>query len=155
MNNFTFWQFVTCLGILILLVVILGILEKPLKHVAGFVFFFIVICALGRTPLQLQCLLVFLLVEAGITKGALFLYRHEGGQGESYYLSLIVSLLPIAICKYQSFIPLDLTWFLGAAFITYKSVRFIIEVNKGITNIKDSFVVKERKGLKKQMKQMQ
>lgn len=155
MNNITVWQFIICLAILILFVKILGILVKPLKQIASIAFLIAVLSMLGKTPLQPQCLLLFFLIEAGIARGATFLYQHEGGHGESYYLSLIVSLLPLVLCKYQSWIPLDMVWFLGAAFITYLTVKHIIDVNKGLINRNDKIEIKSRREIKKQVKQIQ
>lgn len=132
MSFFEHWQFFVCLIVLLIPAVILGGMEKKLKNYTVVLSLFFIVCILGRTPMQLLYLVIFFFLEWGILKGFVRSYRKNGRQENIYYLTVVLSILPLVISKLQVFIRLDIFCFVGISYITFKLVQMIIEVYDGV-----------------------
>lgn len=132
MSFFEHWQFFLCLTILLIPAVLIGMREKSLKGYSVLVSLFFLIAILGRTPMQLFYFLVFFVMEWGILKGFLFLYKKNGRQEKIYYITIVVSLLPLIISKLQTFMKLDIFCFVGISYITFKILQMLIEIYDGV-----------------------
>lgn len=132
MSFFEHWQFFFCLTLILIPAVILGTMEKPLKHYSMAVSLFFIICIIGQEPVQLFYLILFFFLEWGIVKGFLFLYKQDGRREDIYYLTLIISLLPLIISKLQPVIKVNIFCFIGISYITFKIIQMIIEIYDGV-----------------------
>lgn len=132
MSFFEHWQFFVCLILLLIPAVILGILEKTLKHYAFAVSLFFLICIFGQEPMQMLYLVIFFFLEWGIVKGFLLAYKKNGRQERTYNLAVILSILPLVISKLQTFMHLNVFCFIGISYITFKIVQMIIEIYDGV-----------------------
>lgn len=132
MSFFEHWQFFFCLVLLLIPAVILGSLEKPLKHYSMMLSLFFVIVIVGQEPLQLLYLAIFFVLEWGLLNGFLLLYKKNGRREDTYYLTLILSILPLIVSKLQPFLQLNIFCFIGISYITFKVVQMIIEIYDGV-----------------------
>ena len=132
MGFFEHWQFFFCLIVLLIPAVILGTMEKPLKHYSMGVSLFFIACIVGPETAQLVYLILFFILEWGVIRAFLVLYKQYGRDETTYHLTIVISLLPLVISKLQPFIGLDIFCFVGISYITFKVVQILIEIYDGV-----------------------
>ena len=128
MTPFSGLLFFYVMGLLLSPAVVLGLLEKPLKHY-GLLFTVLMIAFVFGENGQFLQLAIFFLWE--VTLCFLYLHIHKRSSF-TLTLSLALSLMPLVAAKvgeiYRSF---DMFQFLGVSYMTFRSVQVIIDIHDG------------------------
>lgn len=139
MNYYEGAAFFLCLIPVLLGSVILGCLEKTLKWYSLAVSLLFIGFVFANHPANLLYLLLFYLWSAALVKGY-FLIRAKGGRKAGlYHAAVLLSLIPLVLCKVTPLFHLNLFGFVGISYLTFRVVQMIIEIYDGV--IKDVSLV--------------
>lgn len=87
---------------------------------------------MGHDKKQLLFLTAFYLIELHLIKIYLLLRRKYGRNGTIYGHFVMLSVLPLILCKLSGLFPFHLFQFLGISYITFRVVQIIIEAYDGL-----------------------
>jgi membrane protein involved in D-alanine export len=132
MSFYTDLTFFIWLIILILPAFILGIKEKSRKAYTLGASLFIICLVLKGNPRQLVFMALFYLLQLHIVKIYLKLRKKYGRNGILYGHFILLSLLPLILCKLSGIVPMHVFEFLGISYLTFKGIQIIIEIYDGV-----------------------
>lgn len=135
MSFFSGVNFFLVLILVLLGALLLGILEKNLKWYSLFTSAVIVFTVLVGTKEQLIYFLAYYLFELAIVKGYEKIRKKQGRKAWVYRLMILISLLPLALCKLCDLSCFDeMSWFqfVGISYLTFRIVQIIIELYDGV-----------------------
>lgn len=112
--------------------IVLGILEKPLKYY-NLAISVIFIAGVFQTDIwQLFNLIIYYLFQCILVWLYLYFRRKGGRVAQIYWIFLILSILPLAVCKAAPLMSSSPLGFLGISYLTFRAVQVIIEIYDGI-----------------------
>ncbi|MEG2638783.1 MAG: D-alanyl-lipoteichoic acid biosynthesis protein DltB [Clostridiales bacterium] len=132
MSFYDGYIFFACLIPILIIAVIIGVLEKPLRFYSLFASLLFIFLVFGKEPIQLIYLLAFYLLELGIVKGYLFLRTKYGRKEKTYYFLVFLAILPLILCKISPFLSINIFGFLGISYLTFRAVQMVIEIYDGV-----------------------
>lgn len=119
------------IGLILIPAIILGIMEKRLK-LYGFIATLLIIGLLfSNSKLQLFCLVLFYFGELFLVKGYSLL-RQKYSQRWILWLTVLLSLLPLALSKWGHLFTDRLLGFLGISYLTFKVIQMLLEISDGL-----------------------
>lgn len=119
------------IGLILIPGVILGVMEKRLK-VYGFIATLLIIGLLFfDSKLQLFCLVLFYFGELFLIK-AYSLLRKKYSRRWILWVTILLSLLPLALSKWGHFFTDRLLGFLGISYLTFKVIQMLLEISDGL-----------------------
>ena len=107
--------------------IVLGVLEKPLKYYRMAVSIVVILLFFGSDFHKAIYLVTFILGEFTLIKAYLAV-RSKGRNPIVYRLFLIISLLPLGLCKLSEVTDFSIYQFLGISYLTFRVVQIIIEI---------------------------
>ncbi|MEG2298134.1 MAG: D-alanyl-lipoteichoic acid biosynthesis protein DltB [Anaerovoracaceae bacterium] len=128
MSLFGDFQFFLALILLAIPAIVLGVLEKPLKHYTLVVSLVFIWMALGANTKALTYLIVFVIIELCAVKLYLYLNAKYRRNKTLYWIFVIIGILPLVISKVSGLYHLGIFGFLGISYLTFKVVQIIIEI---------------------------
>ncbi len=134
MSFFGDLQFFICLIILLIPAIFLGVMEKSLKGyrlLSSLIFIFLVI---GSDKKQLLFWGIFFLIEFLTVSIYLKLRKKYGRNNNIYTLFLVISIIPLVLCKLFGILPFHLFQILGISYVTFRTAQIIIEIFDGVIN---------------------
>ena len=134
MSFFGDLQFFICLIILLIPAIFLGVMEKSLKGyrlLSSLIFIFLVI---GSDKKQLLFWGIFFLIEFLTVSIYLKLRKKYGRNNNIYTLFLVISIIPLVLCKLSGILPFHLFQILGISYVTFRTAQIIIEIFDGVIN---------------------
>ncbi len=134
MSFFGDLQFFICLIILLIPAIFLGVMEKSLKSyrlLSSLIFIFLVI---GSDKKQLLFWGIFFLIEFLTVSIYLKLRKKYGRNNNIYTLFLVISIIPLVLCKLSGILPFHLFQILGISYVTFRTAQIIIEIFDGVIN---------------------
>ncbi len=134
MSFFGDLQFFICLIILLIPAIFLGVMEKSLKGyrlLSSLIFIFLVI---GSDKKQLLFWGIFFLIEFLTVSIYLNLRKKYGRNNNIYTLFLVISIIPLVLCKLSGILPFHLFQILGISYVTFRTAQIIIEIFDGVIN---------------------
>ena len=120
------------LFVLLVPAVILGFMEKPLRGYSFFLSLVFIFLVFWSDKLQLAYLAAFYALELILVKGYLKLRQKYGRREGIYYAAVFLALLPLILCKCESFLHVNLFGFVGISYLTFKIMQMIIETYDGV-----------------------
>ncbi|MDR2908560.1 MAG: D-alanyl-lipoteichoic acid biosynthesis protein DltB [Oscillospiraceae bacterium] len=128
MTPFSGLLFFYLLGLLLLPAVVLGLLEKPLKHY-GLLFTVVMLAIVFGINGQLHLLIVFYLWQAGL---CLICSRLKSPSRALSALAVLLSLLPLILIRLAVFFPsLGMFGLMGVSYMTFRALQIILEARSG------------------------
>ena len=132
MSFYTDFIFFLWLLILLIPAFVLGIREKSLRIYTAVSSLFIIWLVLRGDLRQLAFLALFYVLQLHIVKIYLRLRRIYGRNAVIYGHFILLSLLPLILCKLSGILPFHLFNFLGISYLTFKGLQIIIETYDGV-----------------------
>ncbi len=124
--------FFVCLGIVFIAALLLGYLEKPLKWYSFLVSLLFALVIFWHHPGEAVYLLLFFFWSEGLVLLYLRIRREKGREEKSYHRILILSLLPLILCKISPLWGGSLFGFVGISYLTFRVCQMIIEIYDGV-----------------------
>ncbi|SFG81873.1 membrane protein involved in D-alanine export [Lachnospiraceae bacterium C7] len=130
-TSVSFWGLLIALSIP---AIILGLKEKNIKYYGFVVTLIFVFLALSKSPMAILYLALFCAFEYAILKLYVYLYEKNGREAKTYYLFVVLSLLPLTLNKVLPLLPgnLKVFAFLGISYMTFKGTQMVIEIYDGL-----------------------
>lgn len=126
--------FFLLLLVILCIALILGALEKPLKHYGLFASLTVAVCVFSGNRWEAVYFICFYLWSMGL----IFLYRKlrtsRGRNTGLYHIICLLALLPLAICKISGAFHMGLFAFTGVSYLTFRVLQIIIELYDGVIN---------------------
>lgn len=132
-------SFYICLILVLVAAAILGWREKPLKWYSFGVSLVFLGMIFGGHPQSLLYLVIFYLWSVGTIQIYTRLRAKKGRKAGIYHAAVLISLVPLVLCKVTPLFHLSLFGFVGISYLTFRVVQIIIEVYDGV--IKEVSVV--------------
>ena len=133
MSFYTEPAFFVILAVACIPAIVLGLLEKPLKHyglVASVVFLALLF---GRDLEGLAAFGVFLVIALATTFFTLRCFQREDKHAVGKYrVALALMLVPIVCAKVSAVFDANLLGFIGISYLTFKAVQVLIEIRDGL-----------------------
>ena len=124
--------FFLCLIGVLLIAAVLGYLEKPLKWFSFVVSLLFVAGVFWGSWLNFLYLVLFYVWSLVLILGY-FSIRQKGGRKEGiYHVFVLLSLVPLVICKVSPLFHMSLFGFIGISYLTFRVVQMIIEIYDGV-----------------------
>ena len=132
-SNLLFFYLV---GLILIPAIVLGVMEKRLKLYGFIVTLLIISLLFYDSKLQLFCIVLFFLGELILVKGYSLL-RQNYSQRWILWLTVLLSLFPLALSKWGHLFTDRLLGFLGISYLTFKVIQMLLEIHDGlITEVK-------------------
>lgn len=111
---------------------ILGIKEKSIRYYAlGFSILFItLICS--KSTIGFIYLVVFFVLEWYVIQVYFYLRKTYGKKKAIYGQFVILSMLPLILCKVSALIDLPIFTFIGVSYVSFKVIQIVIETYDGL-----------------------
>lgn len=127
--------FFLCLILILLIGIILGILERPLRLYGIFASVFFAICVFSGSPIEGLYFLFYFVWSMCL----IFIYKKirqtQGRKVGIYRFFVFLAILPLILCKVSGVFHLGIFAFTGISYLTFRVVQMIIELYDGV--IKD------------------
>lgn len=114
------------LALILIPAVFLGLLGKPIKYYGLFATIFMFFLIFTKKN-EIYFLLVFSAVQVFLAYTFLFLCKYRRNV-VFLWLCIMLSILPLIICKFSPFIQINNLGFLGISYITFKSLEILISI---------------------------
>lgn len=132
MNFFEGYPFFLCLIPVLLAVLLLGVLEKPLRWYSLAVSCLMIWMICRSAPEQMVYLAIFFFWEYGIIRLYLGVRTRRGRRGTTYGLALAAALFPLVSGKIAGVWGISFFGFVGISYLTFKTVQMVIEIYDGV-----------------------
>lgn len=124
--------FFSCLILVLLGAMVLGYLEKPLKWYSLVVSLLFAAFVFAGDPMGIFYLLIFYGWSAALILGY-FRVRTSGGRKAGvYHAAVLLSLVPLVLCKTTPLFHWNLFGFVGISYLTFRVVQMLIEIYDGV-----------------------
>ncbi|RDU22268.1 D-alanyl-lipoteichoic acid biosynthesis protein DltB [Anaerosacchariphilus polymeriproducens] len=132
MNFFEGYAFFLVLIVLLIPAIIMGYFEKSLKLYSFGISIVFVIIIFSKNWIQLLYLILYFILQLSIAAGYLYLRKKYGRNQKLYHIFLILTILPLVLCKLETLIHINIFGFVGISYLTFKNVQIIIEIYDGV-----------------------
>lgn len=132
MNYFEGLWFFLVLGCILLLALIWGICEKPLRWLGLGTSLFMAACILGRRPWEGVFLLAFLAWSFGLLAWYRRRRLQEGREERTYHVALLLALLPLVLAKISPLWHFTIFGFTGISYMSFRVLQILIEMYDGL-----------------------
>ena len=119
------------IGLILIPAIVLGIMEKRLKLYGLIATLLIIGLLFSNSKLQLFCLVLFYFGELILVKGYSLL-RTKYTQRWILWLTVLLSLIPLALVKWGHLFTDRLLGFLGISYLTFKVIQMLLEISDGL-----------------------
>ncbi|MDO4323131.1 MAG: D-alanyl-lipoteichoic acid biosynthesis protein DltB [Lachnospiraceae bacterium] len=124
--------FFLCLILILLIAVILGWLEKPLRWYSFGVSLFLTAVIFSSNFVNLIYLLLFYGWSMLLIMGYAKIRSQRGRKAGIYHVMVLLSLIPLVLCKITQLFQLNLFGFIGISYLTFRVVQILIELYDGV-----------------------
>ena len=125
-------SFFTCLIVVLLIAMVIGILEKPLKWYSLLVSLLFVAFVFAGNPSGILYLLLFYGWSCLLILGYFRIRAKSGRKAGIYHAAVLLSLVPLVLCKVTPLFHLSIFGFVGISYLTFRVVQMIIEIYDGV-----------------------
>ncbi|MDD3062768.1 MAG: D-alanyl-lipoteichoic acid biosynthesis protein DltB [Massilibacteroides sp.] len=139
MSFFGGFRFFLFLIIILIPAVVMGVREKSLSIYRLASSLLMICLVMGHDKRQLLFLAAFYLIELNAVKLYLLLRKKYGRNPAIYGHFVMLSILPLVLCKLSGLFSFNLFQFLGISYITFRVVQIIIEGYDGLIEEIDTF----------------
>lgn len=113
-------------------IIIINFLGLSKKYIVLIISTFVVYLATKDNPGHLLYLAIYIIYEFIVIELFLNLRTKSGKNERIYYITLILSLIPLILYKLSGFFSHNLFGFMGISYLTFKSLQIIIETYDGL-----------------------
>jgi membrane protein involved in D-alanine export len=131
--------FFTLLILVLLVAVILGWLQKPLRWYGFVVSLLFAAFVFGGHRMQLLYLVLFYFWSMLLILSYAWVRKKQGRKAGIYHVTVLLALVPLVLCKVTPLFQLSLFAFTGSSYLTFRVVQILIELYDGV--IKEISVV--------------
>ena len=124
--------FFLCLIVVLLTGMVLGYLEKPLGKYNFAVSLIFIALIFGRNPRGLLYLSLFYAWSMILIFGYAAIRSIQGRKSGIYHAVVLLSLVPVVLCKVTPLFHMDLFGFVGISYLTFRVVQILIELYDGV-----------------------
>lgn len=124
--------FFLLLTVALVVAAVLGTLELSLKWYGFAVSLLYVGLVFAGSPTGFAYFLFFCVWSVGLVKGYLAIRAKNGRKERIYHVFVLLSLLPLVLCKVSPLFELNLFGFVGISYLTFRVVQMIIEIYDGV-----------------------
>lgn len=124
--------FFLCLIVVLLTGMVLGYLEKPLGKYSFAVSLIFIALIFGRNPRGLLYLSLFYAWSMILIFGYAAIRSRQGRKASIYHAVVLLSLVPLVLCKVTPLFHMDLFGFVGISYLTFRIVQILIELYDGV-----------------------
>ncbi|MBJ8051485.1 D-alanyl-lipoteichoic acid biosynthesis protein DltB [Bacillus cereus] len=132
MTAYGSFYFFAIVGILLIPTIIAGLKGKMLRKYNAFLTLVMLVIIFSDKPKQAMMLAAFIIWQYALIKGYLLL-RKQNNSTFSFYMAVILSILPLVLAKIAPFVPeLKFVVFLGMSYVTFRAVQMVFEVRDNL-----------------------
>jgi membrane protein involved in D-alanine export len=124
--------FFLCLILVLLIAMALGWMEKPLGRYGFVVSLLFVACVFGGDRTGLLYLLIFYAWSMLLILGYAGIRKKNGRKAGVYHAAVLLSLIPLVLCKVTPLFHQSLFGFVGISYLTFRVVQILIELYDGV-----------------------
>lgn len=124
--------FFLCLAAALLVAVILGWLEKPLRWYSFGVSLIFAAAVFCGDSVNLIYLLAFYAWSMLLIMGYARIRSKQGRKAGIYHTVVLLSLIPLVLCKVTALFQMNLFGFVGISYLTFRVVQMLIEIYDGV-----------------------
>lgn len=132
MSYFEGLPFFLCLIVVLIVAMVFGYLEKPLKWYGLVVSLVFIAFIFAGSWWNLFYLLVFYTWSVALIVGYFAVRSKKGRQAGTYHVFALLALAPLVLCKISPLLRLNLFGFVGISYLTFRVVQMIIEIYDGV-----------------------
>ena len=125
-------SFFVCLVIVLLVAIVIGALEKPLKWYSLLVSLLFVAFVFAGNPAGILYLVLFYIWSSLLILGYFKIRTKNGRKAGIYHAAVLLSLVPLVMCKVTPLFHLSIFGFVGISYLTFRVVQMIIEIYDGV-----------------------
>ena len=125
-------SFFTCLIVVLLIAMVIGILEKPLKWYSLLVSLLFVAFVFAGNPSGILYLLLFYGWSCLLILGYFRIRAKNGRKAGIYHAAVLLSLVPLILCKVTPLFQMNIFGFVGISYLTFRVVQMIVEIYDGV-----------------------
>lgn len=125
-------SFFVCLVIVLLVAIVIGALEKPLKWYSLLVSLLFVAFVFAGNPVGILYLALFYIWSSLLILGYFKIRTKNGRKAGIYHAAVLLSLVPLVMCKVTPLFHLSIFGFVGISYLTFRVVQMIIEIYDGV-----------------------
>ena len=125
-------SFFVCLVIVLLVAIVIGALEKPLKWYSLLVSLLFVAFVFAGNPAGILYLALFYIWSSLLILGYFKIRTKNGRKAGIYHAAVLLSLVPLVMCKVTPLFHLSIFGFVGISYLTFRVVQMIIEIYDGV-----------------------
>ncbi|MBQ0000884.1 MAG: D-alanyl-lipoteichoic acid biosynthesis protein DltB, partial [Clostridiales bacterium] len=104
----------------------------PLGRYGLFASLAIMFCVFAENPAELIYLLIFYVWSMALIFGYASLRKKKGRDANIYHAAVILSILPLALCKISGALHFGLFAFTGISYLSFRVIQIIIELYDGV-----------------------
>ena len=132
MQPYESFYFFVIVGILLIPTIIAGLKGVFLRKYNAFLTLIMLSIIFSDKPRQALMLFVFIIWQYILIRGYLTL-RKRDNHTITFYISVILSILPLVIMKVEPFaLGFKFFTFMGASYVTFRSIQMVFEVHDGL-----------------------
>lgn len=124
--------FFLCLILVLAVAVVIGWCEKPLRWYGFAVSLLFAAFVFGGHPMNLLYLLLFYLWSMALILGYARIRSAKGRKAGIYHAAVLLSLVPLVLCKVSPLFHINLFGFTGISYLTFRVVQMLIELYDGV-----------------------
>lgn len=132
MSLFEDLQFFILAGALAIPAVIMGIYEVSSRYYILAVSAAVAVLAMIGSKTAIAYLVLYLVIELALVRSFAEITRRKGRNKYIYYAFLVMSILPLGLCKVSGLTGVSIFGFIGISYMTFKSVQMIIDIYDGL-----------------------
>ncbi|MCI9598845.1 MAG: D-alanyl-lipoteichoic acid biosynthesis protein DltB [Firmicutes bacterium] len=126
-------EFFIYLALLSIPAALLGVFEKSLKYYRVFISAVTICLIIGPDKRSFLFLASFYILEYGLIRWYLGArLKQKQRSAAMYRCVLLVSILPLVLCKISEVTDLNVFQFLGISYLTFRVIQMIIEIYDGV-----------------------
>lgn len=125
-------SFFLCLLLVLVIAAFVGWCEKPLRWYGLAVSLLFAALVFAGQPTSLLYLVGFYLWSMALILGYARLREQAGRKAGIYHAAVLLSLVPLILCKISPLFQLNLFGFVGISYLTFRVVQVLIELYDGV-----------------------
>lgn len=128
-------SFFVLLILILIPAIILGVMEKNQRYYTFFASVIVLTIIFWNNPAQGVYLILYCIIELMLVKSYLFLRKRYGRKAWVYRSAVVLSIVPLLLCKVsevQGLMSVRLFAFIGISYLTFRAVQIIIETYDGV-----------------------
>lgn len=124
--------FFLCLILVLIVAAVIGYFEKPLRWYGFAVSLMFAAFVFGGHPLNLLYLVLFYLWSMLLIFGYAKVRAAKGRKAGIYHTAVLLSLLPLVLCKVSPLVRMNIFGFTGISYLTFRVVQILVELYDGV-----------------------